>query len=1608
VSSIAKARTTGSTKRRAKGLGRIFRGSFATRGASSGAKGSGASSYRRRRSVALLAPVAAVFVAALVTATALASKEVKSSVGGASVNFVTGPAERFSNPRDVGVNRSGAGPADQGDFYVADDGFHRIQRFDSEGNFISAWGADVSGIDEKQVVDVSATGGTYTLEFEGETAGPFAWNASITNVQAALESLPAIGAGNIGGFGLVEFIDELAGTDVPTIVADAANLEGDNAAVEVRTLIDGRGGSFTGYEVCAVASECSTAVASGANGALDNPQSVAIDNDTGNVYVSDRDNRRVNVYDGAGDFIRSFGWDVNESEQTFLNEEQTVTVSATGGKFTLSLGEPTAPIAYNATAATVEEKLEALSGIGAGGVSVSGAEGGPWTVEFVGPNAGIDIAQLTANATFLTGGAETATVATVVNGGEVLEYEVCEASEGDVCKKGIGSSTPGAGQFHTSTTAGAYGIAVSPPDGEATVGKVFLANTGARRVESFDLDGANPANFGSATQFAANQPRKVAVDSRGVVYASDGSNSGEIERYDSEDANAEGVGFLAPITAENSTPTAGPLLGGSNTAGGTANEATSGLAVDPDTDEGGPDVDELYVLRDPSSNFGGNVTRVQQIDEPGLTAAPITVADEHGAGAGFTTVLGLGLDDEAERLFVSQGEKIHILEENVAPEATLDPVTEFDAHSATFTGTADPNGFEATYRFEYVDDAEFTANGFENAAQVPIADEGVGNGDSPVAVEDETGDNLLPGTLYHARLVVRQTLAGTEDVGGPVTFTTPGTAPSIAGTDVTIATDEATLRGAIDPENEEVSNYHFEWGTTEGYGNTTPVGNLATGTDPVAIAEELTGLTPGQTYHYRLLATNGTGTTTGPDRTFTTYLQLPGLGPKRAYELVSQNPTGGIPMIPTGPEPKSSEDGKRIVFGSYQPIPGSKAVVDDQVSDVYWSYEALRGSDGWKISQTGFAAAAVDNTSLADARRTTTTTKVGLDPDDQNGKYDVYQRRPDGSYVWISRDPRIPVGTPQTSAGSNPSWALTPPEPRYTTLGFGSSAFSASADGKTVVFYTDRKLDDADTTEIGVFRLYKWTEGEGLKFIGARPDGSVPAGGSTLGMVGDLLDSSSGHNRQHLVSRDGSRVIVGAGRTDAASRLSTTDNTIFLQSDGEPSVDVLKETGVPSIPADELVTPTFRGGSADLSRVLYTTSSRLTPDAGAWRMFSNYNLDLYVYDVDADKVRDLTPRLDGIGDPEVDPEPQNRARVRGVPAVSEDGKRVYFVADAQYDVGPSPEGELPSVAGRNLYMAELDGIDDPIRLRFIAALGAGDEAVWKGRWSGRSAYASPDGSVLAFGSSENLTPEHPTGGSEQMFVYDADAHTLSCASCPADGTLPAGEVDELPAVGGGLEEESFGSRWQYDSTERRWVSDDGTVFFDTPTPLVAADKNSAGDAYEFRGGEVRLVSAGTGGNLSKFENASADGSSVFITTADALVPQDEEPGTYKLYVARVGGGFPFTPESPPCDLGAGACEGKGTGAPVVTGAGTAVFEGPGNEAIAKTTRCTRLAGAVQRLSKRAKRLRRAARKAENPTRAKQLRRKAHRYAKAARKRSIATRRCRKAARASNTDRRAGR
>jgi CSLREA domain-containing protein len=97
------------------------------------------------------------------------------------------------------------------------------------------------------------------------------------------------------------------------------------------------------------------------------------------------------------------------------------------------------------------------------------------------------------------------------------------------------------------------------------------------------------------------------------------------------------------------------------------------------------------------------------------------------------------------------------------------------------------------------------------------------------------------------------------------------TPPAVStGLTTAITTTGATLSGSVIP-NSPSGQARFEYGTTTAYGSTAQApaltGDILT-SQPVTAS--VTGLNPGTTYHFRIVASSQDGTTEGPDETFTT------------------------------------------------------------------------------------------------------------------------------------------------------------------------------------------------------------------------------------------------------------------------------------------------------------------------------------------------------------------------------------------------------------------------------------------------------------------------------------------------------------------------------------------------------------------------------------------------------------------------------------------------------------------------------------------------------------------------------------------------------------------
>lgn len=87
-----------------------------------------------------------------------------------------------------------------------------------------------------------------------------------------------------------------------------------------------------------------------------------------------------------------------------------------------------------------------------------------------------------------------------------------------------------------------------------------------------------------------------------------------------------------------------------------------------------------------------------------------------------------------------------------------------------------------------------------------------------------------------------------------------------------INTTSANLSGTVNP-NGVASTYYFQYGTTISYSGHTSAFSAGSGSVPVDVSTNISGLTPYTTYHYRLVAVNENGTKYSVDKTFKTLAQ---------------------------------------------------------------------------------------------------------------------------------------------------------------------------------------------------------------------------------------------------------------------------------------------------------------------------------------------------------------------------------------------------------------------------------------------------------------------------------------------------------------------------------------------------------------------------------------------------------------------------------------------------------------------------------------------------------------------------------------------------------------
>jgi hypothetical protein len=140
------------------------------------------------------------------------------------------------------------------------------------------------------------------------------------------------------------------------------------------------------------------------------------------------------------------------------------------------------------------------------------------------------------------------------------------------------------------------------------------------------------------------------------------------------------------------------------------------------------------------------------------------------------------------------------------------------------------------------------------------------------------------------------------------------------GNATAITSTSATLNGTVNAEG-QATTYYFEYGTTTNYGSQTPSTTAGSGTATAKVSAPVASLMPNATYHYRLVATNPSGTTLGSDVSFTTPKPpLPAVSTGRPESLTQTSATLTGTIDPEGAATSYVfEYGTSTAYGSATP-----------------------------------------------------------------------------------------------------------------------------------------------------------------------------------------------------------------------------------------------------------------------------------------------------------------------------------------------------------------------------------------------------------------------------------------------------------------------------------------------------------------------------------------------------------------------------------------------------------------------------------------------------------------------------------------------------------------
>jgi hypothetical protein len=1420
--------------------------------------------------------------------------------------------------------------ADPADFFLRAFGWNTI---------VPGGTGNVPG-NERQVLRMTRTpeGGTFRLQwappgFAGSSplvgqpgyndkfaTSSLPYDATGAQIEAALLGLPVLAPGDVfvsgpaGGPWSVEFagayadtnVDEPEGTAPGGTFPDLLPKHDSDTGVSFSYALASTTRDGGSYEVCTVAVECQAAVegepsSAAEAGQLDHAEAIgfvggfAIDPADGDLYAASL--RRINHYRADGSFVRAFGWGVDTGEERF----EVCTAASGCGPAVPPKGLDGGGSVFQANGQFKDDPsalaIDTEGTLYAGGLSRQSSFSHP----------GVDEALITRF-----------DVDAVLADDILLPDPIASSDPSDAC---------------TYCTPGPLPPAEMPIDFEVAADSghlLYLTREGILEIDT----STHPATVADTH-----------IPGADVSFGGLGIDNARSKLYASA-ANDPGLGHRIIVIGDTPATPATVAIDPVSAIG--AEAATFSGSVTPN---GPPGIETTYRFEYSLQGTGQWKAVPVPDGELGDGTSPIAVSrtvTDLDPNATYLVRLvaskGLGLGSIASPVLEFTTAQLPPTAKTVVPQART-------ATTADLTGIVDANNLPTSYRFEY---GETSAYG----TSVPVPD-GVVNGPRPQRLVERI-EGLEPATTYHFRIVAVSS-EGTA-VGDDVAFTTRGVSEAPAGRAYEMVTPPfKVVRAPVAHGSAEGNNPNPGVPSLDGEtivwnvpffplsdevdwpdeGDKRIIRRTSTGWvhETMNTLSVLSGRAVLQSQDVR--ASSGDMETVVWDTAggVTDWAQgglLPTEGPAANRYYTRRFGTGTEGFTPWLTNPSAQVQGLGVdvgLYDDYQDI-GDRAVLND---------------DGSAMARWGLYGGLAEDPA----------TPQDDDPSDNGlsvsipllGRMVYLQRAAAADQMpaapkelvnactttaGVTRIPRIVSGA--ISAGTcPPARAIT--SPRGAVVGGGNlgpgagpgagSAGTALSEDGSRVFFASPDPESAPTSCSG---NNSTTSCPPQLFV------------RQYNAEGEPVVRWISHSRSVADGEGGFTGTAAAGQLIAGQEPAQMGEGVAFQGASRGGEVVYFQTNAPLVPTDPNGGASIAAGAANPS---------------SW--------DLYRYELpqslEADPDDGTLTRISGGPDGSADPNVSGSGGDGSARFVSDDGSRVYFLtktpiagADTTAPSGGAtvPDGGPADEVARNLYLydAEAPSTD---RYRFLGRLsaGAGLAACATGGSTGglgalsagpadtievlsaNCFHGTPDGSHIVFMTTSQLSGDDVDEASD-VYLYDADADDLTRLSAPPADASPyvcargkargPGEGDcnadfghspptfHASAVGSADAVRGWGGLRYYNVAE----NPDGTVsvFFQSRSELVPEDVNGAHwDVFEWRAGELRLLSRGRPGHHSYYSGNSTDGEDVFIWTSDRIDPRELDDSGYDLYDVRRGGGFPLPTPEEPCDVLAHRCRGDAVPAP---------------------------------------------------------------------------------------------